>query len=106
MAIINNISVYKGEAVTLSFTMSPVVDLTGWRIGLTVKNNQTDTGSIYTATTTSGSTGGAFSFNLPSTTTLTDLGVGVFAYDVQRTDTGNEAVLSIGNLTVAQEVRY
>lgn len=106
MAIVNNIDIYKGEDVDLNFTMTPDTDITGWNIVMTVKNNMNDTGSLLTSTgALISSTGGQFRHQLTHANLLS-LGVGNFAYDVQRTDVGSNAVLSIGALAVTQEALY
>jgi hypothetical protein len=107
MAQANDISVYKGETVTLNFTMTPVVDITGWSIVFTLKKNQTDAAALVTvnATITSG-VNGTFAVKLTG-------GIGgqtfrradTYQYDVQRTDAGFEAVLSIGAFAILQEVK-
>lgn len=107
MAVANDITFYKGEAVALVFTMTPTTDITGWTIVMTIRNNATDSVTLLSVTgvlTTPAS--GIFTLSLTSAQTKTTLGVGTFAYDIQRTDAASEAVLSIGSLFVTQEVLY
>lgn len=102
--IVNDLMVYKGEAPTLSFTMSPVVDITGWTLTMTVKRVGTDTSALVSvAGTIVSGTNGTFTVALTSTQTKTTLGIGLFAYDVQRTNSGSETVLSVGRLVIKQE---
>lgn len=106
MAEINDITIYKGEAIRLNFTMSPTTDITAWNIALTIRINATDTGSVYQdlAGIIDSAVGGTFHFIIPHAST--NMAAGTYAYDVQRTDVGSEAVLSIGLLTISQEVYY
>lgn len=104
MAEINNFSVYKGENIELDFTLTPATDITGWTIVFTLKRLLEDgeaLASIQADLDTPLS--GEFSISIPSDTLL--LPAGVYYYDVQRTDAGSRAVLSIGKLTVLQEVQ-
>lgn len=106
MAQLNNVGCYLGEAIALTFTIKPLTDITGWTIKLTIKNNATDVGQLLqVAAVLTTPASGIFTCSLTHAQTLT-LGVGTYAYDVQRTDSGSEAVLSIGSLTVSQEVLY
>ena len=107
MATQNNISIFKGEAITLTFTMSPVTDIVGWTITFTLRVNANDSVAVLTktpATIVVPSTSGVFTFSL--THANTNLASGAYAYDVQRVDAGSEAVLSIGFFTIYQEVLY
>ena len=105
MAKINNISVYKGEDVLFTFTMSPVVNITGWQIVFTLRRAPTDSTVLATinAQITNG-VGGVFTVAMDHA--KTNIGAGVYAYDVQRTDPGSDKVLSIGTFTILQEVLY
>lgn len=106
MATINNISIYKGEAVVINFTMSPVTDITGWTISLTIRTNANDVGSalLTVAGVVVSAVAGTFKFTL--TSAQTKIAVGNYAYDVQRIDAGGESVLSLGVLAIVQEVLY
>ena len=102
--ILNDLKIYKGEAPTFSFTMSPVVDITGWTISMTVKRKGTDTSALLSVSgTIVNGPAGTFTVALTTTQTKTTLGVGQFAYDIQRTTSGSENVLSIGRVSVRQE---
>lgn len=106
MAQLNDISFYRGEAVSLTFTMTPTTDITGWTITLTIRVNANDAAVVLTKTPASLVTpaAGIFSFNLSSAETKILLGT--YAYDIQRVDAASEATLSIGTLIVRQEVLY
>ena len=110
MAEINDIEFYKGEAIALVFTMTPLTDITGWTIEMNVKYDATDTAVLLTiAATITTAAAGIFTVNLTSAQTktlYTSAGGRPLAYDVQRTDAAAEAVLSIGSLSILQEVKY
>jgi hypothetical protein len=106
VATVNNISIYKGEAVQLNFTMSPVTDISSWTIALTIRVNASDTGFVYQDATAIHDSDVAGTFHFLLAHAATNIASGTYAYDVQRTDAGSEAVLSIGILTIAQEVYY
>lgn len=101
---VNDITLWKGEAPTLSFQLSPSVDATLWTGTLTVKRKATDAAALLSvAVTITDGPNGRFTAALTSTQTKTTLGVGVFAYDIQRTNSGSETVLSVGRLVIKQE---
>ena len=107
MAITNNIAFYKGEAVTLALVMSPVVEIGGWTVVLTVRRQPTDVAAVLSvAGTVTDGPNGAFQVVLTHAQTGTTLTTGTYFYDIQRTNAGFETVLSLGKITVLQEVLY
>ena len=104
MAQLNNLTTpYKGEALQLNFTMTPVTDITGWTIVFTLRKNATDAVSILSinATILSAIAG---TFRISLTKAQTSLIAATYQYDVFRTDVGSEACLSIGSFVLNQEV--
>lgn len=103
MAIVNNITVYKGESIQLDFTMPVGSNITGWTIVFSLKLHGFDATPLATveATVTSATT-----FNVALDHSITNITAKDYVYDVQRTDSGDEAVLSIGIFKVTQEVLY
>jgi hypothetical protein len=108
MANIANISFYKGEDVTLTVTMSPATNITGWTLAFTVKQKYGDAIAVVSKSTSSGITitdavNGVFTVTIASADTnlLDQQG---YVYDIQRTNAGNRTVLAIGNLTLLPEV--
>lgn len=103
MAKINNVSCYKGESVTLAFTMTPVVDISTWTLRFTLKKLATDVASVLskTGTVTVGPSG---TFSVALAKADTNIPARDYQYDVQRIDAGSEAVLSIGTFSILQEV--
>lgn len=108
MATVNDIEgVYKGEDLMFDWIMDPVEDINGWTMKFTVRHYAHVVGTPLLqidVTVVPPSSNGQLRVIIPSASCLT-LGVGDFDYDVQRTDVGFVTVLSIGKLTVSQEVR-
>jgi len=108
MASIANISFYKGEDVTLTVTMSPITNITGWTIQFTVRKAYGDATALITKTTGAGiaitnATNGVFTVTIASADT-SGLEQRAYVYDISRTDAGNRTVLTIGNLTLLPKV--
>jgi hypothetical protein len=108
MAAIANISFYKGEDVTLTVTMSPATTITGWTLQFTLRKQFGDATALVTKTIGSGitvtdATNGVFTVSLASADT-SGLDLRAYVYDIQRTDSGNRTVLTIGNVTLLPEV--
>jgi len=102
----NDVEIYKGETVDLPFAMDPEEDIDGWTIVFTLKARADEASALLTANGEAVDAA-AGTFKIPLThdeTVLLD--AGVYAYDVQRTDTGSEYPLSIGKFTVKQDVLY
>lgn len=91
---------YRGEDVELDFTMTPLTDITGWTISCRVKLTPTDATALLTVNATI-QTAAAGTFKVPFTSAQTSgLSANTYAYDVWRTDSGSQAALSIGSLTI------
>lgn len=104
MAIETDIELFRGEAVTLNFTMDPVEDISGWTLAFTAARSLGDpTKSIEEAGVVV--SGAAGTFKVVLETAQTDLSAGVYHYDVWRTDAANERVLAIGTMTISDVVR-
>ena len=106
MAIIDQAigPVYYGEDVTLNFTMTPVENITGWTLQLTVTRAL---GSVTKVIQKTGEiiSGAAGTFRFILVTTDTDVAPEVYQYDVWRTNAGNERLLAIGTFTIADQSR-
>ena len=111
MAALNNIVVYKGETVVQPFqqviqnTTTPV-DITTWTLFCSIRRRAGDTRPILTPIVTITSAFQGLYNILVTHGQLLTLQAGVYAYDIQRTDSGSEAVVSIGSFVVRQEVLY
>lgn len=107
-AIQSNFSLYKGEDVVVTDSMTPVTNITGWSLQFTLRKNYGDATALVTKTVGAGitvtdATNGVFKITLASADTA-NLALGNYVYDVERTDVGNRTVLSIGNLNILPEV--
>jgi len=105
MPINEAIVIYQGEDIALNFTMTPVVNITGWTLELNIATSRANTVKIITqaGAIVSGPAG-------TYTVTLTDIQTdtlipSVYAYDVWRTNAGNERILTTGDFTVKDPVR-
>ena len=91
-----DISIYRGQDIDLSFTMSPVEDISGWDIEFNLRG----VGVLVTvAATIDDGTDGIFVISLLDTHTDA-LTPGIYDYDVWRTDADVEFPLAIGKLTL------
>jgi hypothetical protein len=89
----------------VDFTLTPLLDVTGWTISFTLKDSlggNTQTGFPTTATIVDGPRG-RFRVSIPSSAT-SSIPVGRYVWDVRRTDSGNRATLADGYLDLKQEV--
>ena len=103
MPATTDITVYRGEDVTLNYTMDPVEDVTGWTLVFTLKIAKT---SPVLSSIPGGITdgpGGRFFFIVPSA--ATDIVAQTYVYDVVRTDPGADKVLAIGKFIIKSGVR-
>jgi hypothetical protein len=113
MASLQNLTLYQGEAAVFTFTLNPVVNLTGWAITFTVTPGLGNTTVLIQKTVGAGVTltnpsGGTFTVQLASgDTNAADRvpGAGLFAYDLWRTNAGSETLLFTGMFFVLPEVR-
>lgn len=109
MSIETNFTWFRGEDITLHFAMIPATDITGWSLTFTVKNKL---GGTTQFTKDNGGTGGlalvsakAGTFKVTIAKADTQgLTPGGFVYDVKRTDSGSNAILANGTITLRQEV--
>lgn len=98
MATLANLEWYRGEDVTLNFTMAPVVDITGWTISFRAKSDATQTALVTVNATITVAASGTFAVALTAAQT-TSLNASTYAYDVWRTDSGAATALTMGTIT-------
>jgi hypothetical protein len=113
MAIITDISWYRGEDVVLTDSIKDAggaaVNITGWSLQFTLKKAYGDAAAVLTKSTAGGGItitngpGGVLQVTIASADTAS-LEVRTYVYDIQRIDAGSRAVLSIGNATIKPEV--
>lgn len=99
------IDIYRGEEVLLPFTMSPVVDITGWTITWTVSETSGSKPVMLqrNATVTSGPAG-TFTVALDADD-ATALRPGTWAWDAWRVDAEAERCIAIGSIIVRATAR-
>jgi hypothetical protein len=99
----NDIEIFSGEDIVMTFTESSTADITGWTIELEVTLPD---GSLFTkAGVVTVPASAQYQVSLTRAETLQlagylDGGSGPLPYQVRRTDSGSNAVLSDGALTV------
>lgn len=99
MPVVTSITIYRGETPTISFTMVPPRDITGWVISFTVAKNYNNPNKLFqvTAINTNGPAG---LFDVILTEVQTDIEPGTYVYDVWRVDPGNLRILSVGTFEI------
>lgn len=104
MATESTITVFRGERATLNFTMSPVVNITGWTLAFTVAARANSSTKLIAATPSivSGTDG---TFRVSLTTTNLNIAPGHYYFDVWRTDSGYEEVLAYGPFVIAADAK-
>jgi hypothetical protein len=107
MSITSNLTFFRGEDITLNFTLQPAQDITGWTMTFTVRDKLAGT-IQFTKTVGSGITivdagRGLFKVAIASADT-SSLAVGRYVWDVRREDSGSKTTLADGYLTLKQEV--
>jgi hypothetical protein len=105
MSTENDLSFHQREDVQITWTLSPVADITGWTLQFAVRQ-AVDGPVLILKSTSSGITitdgpGGAFRLDLADADTIR-IAPGLYLYDVARIDSGNHAVLSYGTLTLQE----
>lgn len=104
MPIVQTVKVYRGEDITLNFTMTPARDITGWVISLTIAKSYDNPNKLLqaTATITSGPNG---TFSVILTSAQLNINPDKYVYDVFRTSPGNARILSIGDFIIGPDAR-
>lgn len=94
------IEVYRGEAVRLSFAMTPTANITGWTLRFTVTSKANITTKILgpLAMTINDGPNGLFSIDLAEE--QTDIKPATNRFDVWRTDEALEKPVAIGDFVV------
>jgi hypothetical protein len=118
MPVINqDVTVYRGGREVLNFTMSPVVDISGWAIEFTAAKRTTkEQQNVLTRLFTSSATklitksadivsGAGGTFRVTLTADDTDIASGIYEYDIWRTDEDEELPLALGQFIVGGVVR-
>jgi hypothetical protein len=107
MSITSEITFYRGEDVTINFTLQPAQDITGWTMTFTVRDKLGGTSqfakSVGAGITITDAGRGQFKVAIASADT-SGLAVGRYVWDVRREDSGSKATLADGFMTLRQEV--
>lgn len=104
MARWNDVSFFIGEEIDLVCTTAPVEDITGWTIVLTLRTVIAIATVLSLTAALTTPEDGVFTVSFSHAQTLALRGS--YRYDISRTNTGAQAVLSIGSITVAPSVLY
>lgn len=103
MATITDIEIYRGEYITLDFTVDPVTNITGWTLQFTLsRQKNSNTKLIEEPGYITSAVAGEFSVDLD--VDQTDLRPGKYYWDVWRTNAGSNRVLGIGEFTILPDV--
>jgi hypothetical protein len=103
MSVQSNIAFFQGEDVVLTLTMTPPTDITGWALVSTVKDVLGGTTQFNPTCSITDAGRGVFTVTMGRAQT-SGLIPGDFVWDVRRTDSGKNAVLAHGEITVKQPV--
>jgi len=104
MPVVQSITIYRGEDITIPFTMSPKKDVTGWVISFTVANGYGNPTKLFQVTAVNtDAPNGKFSVILDKT--QTNIKPGNYVYDLFRVDPGNNRILSVGEFTILPDAR-
>jgi hypothetical protein len=104
MATITEIQVYRGEDVTLNFTMAPVVDITGWTITFTVAQGANQKQKIIQKSCTL-VTPASGTFKADLLAVDTDITPSTYFWDAWRMENGSRRVLAAGAFVVLPDAR-
>lgn len=103
------ITAARGEAVTYTCThqtsgaSTTPIDITGWTIKVTARDESGAVVITKTATITSGPSG---TYTFPVTHADTSIQPKAYALDIQRVDSGSERLMGLGTWTILREVLY
>ena len=103
MATTADIEFHKGEDVVITVTMDPLVVVTGWTIQFKMRRAFDQTVLVTKSASLTNPTSGIFTITIARADTQA-LDARQYVYDITRTDSGQQAVLTIGNLNLLPEV--
>jgi len=91
-----SIVLYRGEAVTINFTMAPVEDISTWALQFTVTKTPNKVEKMLGPLPMGIVSGVLGTFQIALTEEQLDIKPGSYRFDVWRTDEGTEQVKAIG----------
>lgn len=98
----------RGEARTFAGTHqtsgsdTTAINITGWTISITVRDEGKITMFTKSGTVTSGPAG---TYTFAVTATNTTISAKPYSIDIWRVDSGSETLMAVGTLTISDEVR-
>jgi hypothetical protein len=99
------IEIGRGDAGTLNFSYSPVVDITGYTITFSVAKVRGGTEKLFPQVAASVISGPAGTFRVLLTTQHTNQPHGTYYWDASRTDSGQEQVIARGPFVIVAGAR-
>ena len=100
-----NLSLYRGADSEFTFTLDPVVDITGWTLVFTIARDKNTTTKLFSVVCTHvDEPGGVYKAVMPAADAAV-LQTGNFWYDVWRTDAGFESIQNLGRIRNLGNVR-
>lgn len=99
------ITIYRGEAIRIPFTMSPVENITGWTLVFTVSKATNRAAKVLGPLALTIDSGVLGTFHRDLTEEQTDLNPATYRWDVWRTDEGSEQIKATGPLELLGNVR-
>jgi hypothetical protein len=99
VAVVADLECFRGEGLLITDRAVSATSITGWTISFNLKRNWSDAAALVTvAAAITDATNGTFTVTLTSTHTNRD--AGDYVYDIRRTDSGGEAVLTSGKFRI------
>lgn len=103
MSASSHLSFFRGDDVTVYFTMSPPQDITGWTLAFTCRDTLNGTSQFTRTPTITDGPRGKFKVTIAKANT-DGLTAGRYVWDVRRTDSGSYATVADGFIDLKQEV--
>jgi hypothetical protein len=97
MSISTNLTFYQGEDITLTFTLSPPQDITGWNIVWKLANRLGNAILLTKSATLLVASSGTFKVRIDSADTVA-LATGLYCWECWREDAGAKTTLADGYL--------
>jgi hypothetical protein len=103
MSVPSNLSFFQGEDIQLNFALTPPTDITGWTLTGTVQNKLGGSTQFTFIPSIQDAGRGWFQAGFARAQT-SNLSPGDYVWDIRRTDSGKNAVLAHGEITIKQSV--
>lgn len=96
---------FRGEDILITFTQTPVVDITTWTLSCVIKPSLQAPAALTIAGTIISGAAGTYSVAVTAAQNTTTLVAGTYHYSVTRTNSGSVAELSEGAVLVKPSAR-